>query len=171
MDAGIEILSSERHLLASHYCLIGSAFGGIPMAVFAGPGIQELNPVDVDEISEVLGTRVFVVPRLRTLPTFEINAGAFMQILADDLRTAAEGLYGKPLRVFLQCAALVLPSFSSGDGNCAMAVPCWLYFTSGSRPRLPINITSCMGFLLLLSTSLLLARYEHPLVPPYVMQR
>ena len=29
--------------------------------------------------------------------------------------------------------------------NCAMAVPCWLYFTSGSRPRYPINITFCMS--------------------------
>src|SRR5664279_3375101 len=28
--------------------------------------------------------------------------------------------------------------------NCAMAVPCWLYFTSGSRPRFPINITFCI---------------------------
>src|SRR5664279_4197050 len=29
--------------------------------------------------------------------------------------------------------------------NCAMAVPCWLYFTSGSRPRFPINITFCIS--------------------------
>src|SRR5271165_4698183 len=28
--------------------------------------------------------------------------------------------------------------------NCAIAVPCWLYFTSGSRPRFPINITFCI---------------------------
>ncbi len=40
-----------------------------------------------------------------------------MEVFADDLRTAAEGLYGKPLRVFLQCAALVLPSFRGGDGK------------------------------------------------------
>src|SRR5664279_3714164 len=30
--------------------------------------------------------------------------------------------------------------------NCAMAVPCWLYFTSGSRPRFPINITFCIFY-------------------------
>ena len=45
------------------------------MAVPAGPGIQELDPVDVDEIPVVFGTRLFVVPRLRALPAFEINAG------------------------------------------------------------------------------------------------
>ena len=45
------------------------------MAVPAGPGIEELNPVDVDEISVVLGTRLFVVPRLRALPALHINAG------------------------------------------------------------------------------------------------
>src|SRR5271165_6363342 len=37
-------------------------------------------------------------------------------------------------------------------GNCAMAVPCWLYFTSGSRPRFPINITFCIVLLLLKCT-------------------
>ncbi len=45
------------------------------MAVPAGPGIQELDPVDVDEIPVVLGTRLFVVPRLRSLPALHINAG------------------------------------------------------------------------------------------------
>src|SRR5208337_4954154 len=40
-----------------------------------------------------------------------------MQVLADDLRTATEGLRGKPLRVFLQFAALILPSFRGGDGE------------------------------------------------------
>ena len=34
------------------------------MPVPGSPGIQELNPVDVDEIPEVLGIRLFVVPRL-----------------------------------------------------------------------------------------------------------
>ena len=31
--------------------------------------------------------------------------------------------------------------------NCAMAVPCWLYFTSGSRPRYPISSTFCIVLL------------------------
>ena len=62
------------------------------MAVLAGPGIQELDPVDVDEIPEVLGTRLFVVPRLRTLPTFEINAATLAQILSGDLCPPTEGL-------------------------------------------------------------------------------
>jgi hypothetical protein len=38
-------------------------------------------------------------------------------VFADNLRTAAEGLYGKPLRVFLRLAALILPSFRGGDGE------------------------------------------------------
>src|SRR5271165_153322 len=33
--------------------------------------------------------------------------------------------------------------------NCAMAIPCWLYLISGSLPRFPINITFCIGSLLL----------------------
>src|SRR5664279_5116288 len=87
------------------------------MAVLAGPGIQELDPVDVDEIPIVLRARLFVVPRLRTLPAFEINAGAFVKVFAGDLCQAIEGFYGKPLRMFLRFAAPVLPSFSGGDGE------------------------------------------------------
>ena len=44
-------------------------------AVSVALGIEELNPVDVDEIPVVLGTRLFVVPRLRALPALHINAG------------------------------------------------------------------------------------------------
>src|ERR1022692_441171 len=68
--------SSERHLLVRHRCLFRGAFGGVTTAVPAGPGIQELDPVDVDEIPVVFGTRLFVVPRLRALPALQINAGA-----------------------------------------------------------------------------------------------
>src|SRR5664279_3998328 len=87
------------------------------MAVLAGPGIQKLDPVDIDEIPEVLGTRLFIVPRLGALPTLHVYAGSFAEVFADDLRTAAEGLYGKPLRVFLRFAVFVLPSFSGCDGK------------------------------------------------------
>src|ERR1035438_799534 len=109
--------SSKRHLLVSHCCLFRGAFGGITMAVPAGPGIQELDPVDVDEIPVVFGTRLFVVPRFCALPAFEINAGTFVQVLADDLCQPTKSLHSKPLRVFLQFAALVLPSFRGGDGE------------------------------------------------------
>src|SRR5271157_5093714 len=109
--------SSKRRFLVSHCCLFRGAFGGITMAVPAGPGIQELDPVDVDEIPVVFGTRLFVVPRLRTLPAFEINAASFMQVLADDFCPPTESFHGKPLRVFLQFAALVFPSFRGGDGE------------------------------------------------------
>src|SRR5271165_4728534 len=109
--------SSKWHLLVSHCCLFRGAFGGITMAVPAGPGIQELDPVDVDEIPVVFGTRLFVVPRFRALPAFEINAGTFVQVLADDLCQPTKSLHSKPLRVFLRFAALVLPSFRSGDGE------------------------------------------------------
>src|SRR5271166_1889214 len=65
----------------------------------------------------VLGTRLFIVPRLGALPTLHVYVRSFAEVFADDLRTAAEGLYGKPLRVFLRFAALVLPSFRGGDGE------------------------------------------------------
>ena len=42
--------------------------------------------------------------------------------------------------------------------NCAMAVPCWVYFTSGSRPRFPISRTFCMAFSLLIENVRLVAR-------------
>src|SRR5664280_1083480 len=109
--------SSKRRFLVSHCCLFRGAFGGITMAVPAGPGIQELDPVDVDEIPVVLGSRRFVVPRLGALPTLHVYAGSLTEVFADDLCTAAEGLYGKPLRVFLQFSGLVLPSFRCGDGE------------------------------------------------------
>src|SRR5271166_1296066 len=109
--------SSKRHLLLSRCCLFRGAFGGITMAVPAGHGIQELDPVDVDEIPVVFGTRLFVVPRFRALPAFEINAGTFVQVLPDDLCQPTKSLHSKPLRVFLQFAALVLPSFRSRDGK------------------------------------------------------
>src|ERR1035438_3972362 len=108
---------SKRHLLVSRCCLFRGAFGGIRMAVPASPGIQELDPVDVDEIPVVFGTRLPVVPRFRALPAFEINAGTFVQVLADDLCQPTKSLHSKPLRVFLQFAALVLPSFRGRDGK------------------------------------------------------
>jgi hypothetical protein len=88
-------------------------------------------------------------PRLSTFPAFEINARTFVQILADDFCPPTEGLHGKPLRVFLQFATLSFHRSVVATENCAMAVPCWLYFTSGSRPRFPINITFCILLLLL----------------------
>ena len=38
-------------------------------------------------------------------------------MFADDLRTAAEGLYGKPLRVLLWLAFSILPPFGGSDGK------------------------------------------------------
>ena len=52
------------------------------MAVPAGSRVEELDPVDIDEIPVVFGTRLFVVPRLRTLPALDINAGTFVKIFA-----------------------------------------------------------------------------------------
>ena len=85
MDAGITILRQNGMSWSVTCCLFGGAFGGLPLAVPAAPGVQELDPVDVDEIPVVLGTRLFVVPRLRALPAFEINAGAFVKVFAGDL--------------------------------------------------------------------------------------
>src|ERR1017187_4199542 len=160
--------SSKWHLLVSHCCLFRGAFGGITMAVPAGPGIQELDPVDVDEIPVVLCARLFVVPRFRALPAFEINAGTFVQVLADDLSQPTKSLHSKPLRVFLQFAALVLPSFRGRDGKlrygCSLLAVLHLRITA----EIP-DQHYFLHFLLLLSISLVLARYEHPLVLPQVI--
>src|ERR1019366_2580439 len=162
--------SSKRRFSVSHRCLFRGAFGGIPMAVPAGPGIQELDPVDVDEIPIVLGTRLFVVPRLRTLPAFEINPASFMQVLADDFCPPTKSLHSKPLRVFLQFAALVLPSFRGGDGKLRYGCSLLAVFHIRIAAEIP-DQHYFLHLLLLLSISLVLARYEHPLVPPHVMQR
>ena len=66
--------SSKRHFLVSHCCLFRGAFRAIPMAVLAGPGIQKLDPVDVDDIPVVFGTRLLVVPGFGTLATLHVNA-------------------------------------------------------------------------------------------------
>src|SRR5271166_4411444 len=107
--------SSKRHVLVCHCCLVVGAARSLRKS--AAPGIQEFDPVGVDEIPVVLGSRLFVVPRLRALPAFEINAGAFVKVFAGDLCQATEGLHGKPFRVFLRCAVFVLPSFRGGDGK------------------------------------------------------
>ena len=85
----------------------------IPVAL----GIEELDPVDIDEVFVVLSSRLLVVPRLRTLAAFEVDAGTFVEMFADDLCPATECFHGKPLRVFLQFAVLILPSFGGSDGK------------------------------------------------------
>src|SRR5664279_3193181 len=51
--------------------------------------------------------------------------------------------------------------------NCAMAVPCWLYVTSGLRPRYPISRTFCMALSLLIENVRLIARVvRRVLCPP-----
>src|SRR5450631_3367620 len=77
--------ASERHLWVCHRALFGGGFDGIRITVPAAPGIQELNPIDVDEIPVVLGTRLFVVPRLRALPTLHVYARSFAEVFADYL--------------------------------------------------------------------------------------
>ena len=50
MDVGNRDRLSEGHFLFSHCCLFRGAFGGLPMAVSPALGIEELDPVDVDEL-------------------------------------------------------------------------------------------------------------------------
>ena len=107
----------EGHVLVSRRCLVLGAFRRYLMTILVALGIEELDPVDVDEVPVVLGARLLVVPRFRTFAAFEVDAGTFVKMFAGDLCPAAEGLYGKPLRVFLQFAVLVLPSFGGGDGE------------------------------------------------------
>ena len=65
---------SERHILVRHSCFVKAAFGWLSMSVPTAPGVQELDPIDVDEIPIVLGTRLFVVSGFRAFPAFEIDA-------------------------------------------------------------------------------------------------
>jgi hypothetical protein len=60
---------------------------------------------------------LLVVPRLRTLAAFEVDAGTFVEMFADDFCPGTERLRGKPLRVFLQFAVLILPSLARRDGE------------------------------------------------------
>ena len=65
----------ERHFFVGQVCRVLVAPGRSLRSVSVALGIEELNPVDVHEIPVVLGTRLFVVPRLRALPALHINAG------------------------------------------------------------------------------------------------
>ena len=72
---------------------------------FAVPlGIEELNPIRIDEVSVVLCARLLVIPRFCSLTAFYVNAGTFVKAVADDLRLATKGFHGEPFRVFLQLA-------------------------------------------------------------------
>ena len=93
--------------MVGHRCLVMGGFGRFAMTILVALGIEEFNPVNIDEIPVVLGARLLVIPRLRTLAAFEIDSGTFVEVFADDLCPAAEGLYGKPFRVILQFAVLV----------------------------------------------------------------
>src|SRR5271165_3003930 len=122
----------------------------------------------------MLGTRLFVGPRLRTLPAFEINPASFMQVLADDLCQAIEGFHSKPLRVLLRFAALVLPSFRDRDGKLRYGCSLLAVF----HIRVTAEISDQHYFLhllllLLLSSFCLVSsgRYEQPLVLPHVPHR
>ena len=107
----------ERHLFVGQVCRVLVAPGRSLRSVSVALGIEEFNPVDVDEIPVVLGTRLFVVPGLCALPAFEINAGALVKVFAGDLCQAIKGFHGKPFGVFLWFAVFVLPTFGSGKGE------------------------------------------------------
>ena len=103
------------------------------MDVSVSPGIEELNPVCIDEVLVVLCARLFVVPGPCTLSALDVNPRAFVQVFADDLCKPRKGLYGEPLRVFLQSSAPVCPPFGGCNGelrDCRTLLAVLLYFTS-----------------------------------------
>ena len=105
------------------------------MAVSVSLGIEELNPVGIDEVPVVLAAGLFVVPGFGAFAAFEVNAGAFSKVFAGDLCQAIEGFHGKPLRVFLQFDVFVLPSFGGCDGKLRDGHSLLAVLHLGSRPR------------------------------------
>ena len=87
------------------------------VAIAVGLGIEELEFVGVDQVAEVLSAGLLVVPGFGALAAFDVDPGALVKVVADDLGPAAEGLDGEPLRVFLQFPAFVLPTFGGRDGK------------------------------------------------------
>src|ERR1019366_608333 len=65
---------------------------------------------------------------------------------------------------------LVLPSFRGRDGKLRYGCSLLAVFHLRITAKIP-DQHYFLHLLLLLSISLVLARYEHPLVPPHVMQR
>jgi len=53
------------------------------MAVSVSSGIEELNPVGIDEVPVMLVASPFVVPRLGALPTLHVYAGSFAEVFAE----------------------------------------------------------------------------------------
>jgi len=78
-------------------------------------GIEELDPVGIDEVPVVFTARLFVMPGLRALAAFEIDARAFAKVFANDLGSATESLHRKPLCMLLQLAIPVSRAFAGGD--------------------------------------------------------
>ena len=97
----------EGRVLVGHRCLVMGGFGRFAITILVALGIEEFNSVDIDEVPVVLGARLLVVPRFRTLAALEKHPAPLTEKFADDLCPAAEGLYGKPFRVILQFAVLV----------------------------------------------------------------
>lgn len=125
----------ERHFFVGQVCRVLVAPGWSLRPVSVALRIEELNPVGTDEIPTVLGTCLFVVPRLRAPPALHINAGAFAKVFAGDLCQAIQGVHGEPFRMFLQFAVFVFPLFSRGHGKLRDGRSLLAVIPSGSRPR------------------------------------
>ena len=65
----------ERHFFVGQVCRVLVAPGRSLRSVSVALGIQELNPVDIDEIPILFGTGLLVVPRLRPLAALYVYAG------------------------------------------------------------------------------------------------
>src|ERR1017187_1894925 len=102
------------------------------MPVPGSPGIQELNPVDVDEIPKVLGIRLFVVPRLGALP------GRRAEVVGEHLRKGPAYTWrvGRPLRQTTPCVLAARRPYPS-------IVPWWRRRTV--RWPYPVGCTSPQG--------------------------
>ena len=127
--------SSERHILVCHCGLVVGV--GRSLRMSAALRIQKLGPVDTDEIPELLAACLFVVPGFGGFATFEVNGGAFVKVFAGDHCQATDGFDGEPFRVFLPSPPLSFYRSVVATENSAMAVPCWLYFTSIGSSQTP----------------------------------
>ena len=82
-----------------------------------------------------------VVPGVGLQAAFDVHFAALLQIFAGNFRQALPQNDIVPLGAVLPLAALVLETFVGGDGSLATGVPCGVYLTSGSLPRLPMSCT------------------------------
>src|SRR6266498_728763 len=105
----------ERYLFLWNRDLLLARWMGPRTPIAVCSRIQELKPVDVNEIPVILCARFLVLPGFGTLAAFQIHAAALVEVFAGDFSSPSERLYAEPLGALLEFTILVLPAFGTGD--------------------------------------------------------